>query len=73
MDTEPTVEVPAADPLVTDEVVTVEVTRIDDPAAKGVTEVEGDQVATKTTEVVQVVADSVEVAQEQTVETPVQD
>ncbi|MED6147804.1 hypothetical protein PIB30_047201 [Stylosanthes scabra] len=84
--TEPTTEVPAADPPVTDEV-----TRTNDPAAEDVTEVaptvadqgEGVQTATETTEVVQVavdtaegvqvVADSVETVQEQTVETPVQD
>ncbi|MED6127117.1 hypothetical protein PIB30_085072 [Stylosanthes scabra] len=71
--TEPTAEVPVADPPVTDEV-----TRIDDPAAEDVTEVapavadqgEGVQTATETTEVV---ADSVETVPEQTVETSDQD
>ncbi|MED6170289.1 hypothetical protein PIB30_029541 [Stylosanthes scabra] len=79
--TEPTVEVPTVDPLVTDEVVTVEVTRTDDPAAAGVTEdapvvadqAEGAQVAAEVTEVVQVAVDSAEVVQEQSVEAPGQD
>ncbi|MED6225529.1 hypothetical protein PIB30_094534 [Stylosanthes scabra] len=70
--TEPIAEVPTTDPPVVDEVVTVEVTRTDDPAAENVTEVapavanqiEEVQVATKTTEVVQVAVDSVETVQE---------
>ncbi|MED6122007.1 hypothetical protein PIB30_035653 [Stylosanthes scabra] len=78
IDTGPTIEVPATDPPLTDEVVTVVVTRTDDSAAEGVTEVtpvvadqvEGDQVATETAEVVHVAVDLVEVAQEQSVETP---
>ncbi|MED6153258.1 hypothetical protein PIB30_100145, partial [Stylosanthes scabra] len=56
--TEPTAEVPTADTPVTDEV-----TRIDDPAVEGTTEVA--PVATD-----QVVADSVETVQEQSVEAP---
>ncbi|MED6197190.1 hypothetical protein PIB30_054354 [Stylosanthes scabra] len=77
---EPTAEVPTTDPPVADEVVTVEVTRTDDPAAEDVTEVapavadqgEGVQTATETTEVVQIAVDSVEAAQENSVETPAQ-
>ncbi|MED6186817.1 hypothetical protein PIB30_070342 [Stylosanthes scabra] len=72
-DTAPTIEVPTTDPPVTDEVA-----RTDEPAAEGSTKVapavmdqaEDDQVATETTEVVQVAVGSVEVAQEQSVETP---
>ncbi|MED6219759.1 hypothetical protein PIB30_038688 [Stylosanthes scabra] len=78
---EPTAEVPTTDPRVADEIVTVEVTRTDDPAAEDVTEVapavadqgEDVQTATETTEVVQVAVDSMEAAQEHSVETPAQD
>ncbi|MED6214308.1 hypothetical protein PIB30_101776 [Stylosanthes scabra] len=59
--TAPTAEVPSADPPVTDEA-----TRTDDPVAEGTTEVA--QVATD-----QIVADSVETVQEQSIEAPVQD
>ncbi|MED6208954.1 hypothetical protein PIB30_049901 [Stylosanthes scabra] len=79
--TKPTVEVHAADPPVTDEVVTVEVTTANDPTAEGVTkvapevvnQVEDEQVVAETTKVVQVVVDSAEVIQEQSVEAPAQD
>ncbi|MED6189805.1 hypothetical protein PIB30_099647 [Stylosanthes scabra] len=60
-ETAPTAEVPSADPPATDEA-----TRTDDPGAEGTTEIA--QVATD-----QIVADSVETVQEQSVEAPAQD
>ncbi|MED6160786.1 hypothetical protein PIB30_054575 [Stylosanthes scabra] len=65
-ETAPTTEIPSTDPRVVDEVVTVGVTRTDDPAVEDTTEVT--PVATD-----QVVADSVETVQEQSVEAPVRD
>ncbi|MED6200736.1 hypothetical protein PIB30_088218 [Stylosanthes scabra] len=64
--TEPTAEVPTADTPVTDEV-----TRTDDPAAEGTTEVA--PVATDQVEGVQVATETTEVVQEQSIESPAHD